>query len=113
MLRESEEFAMGDVIPRPLYMRKVKPFIGKQLVKVFVGQRRAGKSYLMRSVQDYLREQKSPPHIIVIDKERHEFVLHTLPHLKAHGPRSISLTWRSWLWRTAWRRSCRARTMLR
>lgn len=31
-------------IPRPLYIDRVIPFIGKNLIKVFTGQRRVGNS---------------------------------------------------------------------
>lgn len=32
-------------INRPIYTECIKPFIGKQLIKVLTGQRRVGKSY--------------------------------------------------------------------
>ena len=64
---------MVDVIPRPLYMNRVRPFLGKDLIKVFVGQRRVGKSWLMLEVENELRQQAMPPTIIRVDKERHEF----------------------------------------
>ena len=64
---------MLEIISRPIYMRKVEPFVGKDLIKVFIGQRRVGKSCLMLGVQGHLRTRKDPPHIIAIDKERHEF----------------------------------------
>lgn len=42
------------MIPRPSYIEKVRPFIGKDIVKVFTGMRRSGKSTLMREIQDAL-----------------------------------------------------------
>jgi len=33
-------------IKREHYLKKIAPFIGKNLIKVIVGQRRVGKSYL-------------------------------------------------------------------
>ena len=36
-----------DLIYRQRYLDTVRPFIGKQLIKVFTGQRRVGKSYLL------------------------------------------------------------------
>lgn len=62
-----------DAIPRPLYMNRVRQFLGKDLIKVFVGQRRVGKSWLMFEVERELRRQAMPPTIIRVDKERHEF----------------------------------------
>lgn len=34
-------------IKRPAYIDKIKPFIGKQIIKVLTGQRRVGKSYIL------------------------------------------------------------------
>ena len=43
---------MIDYIERPLYINRLKPFIGKSLIKVLVGQRRVGKSYLLMQLRD-------------------------------------------------------------
>ncbi len=64
---------MEAIINRPLYMQKIEPFIGKDLIKVFIGQRRVGKSYLMRGVQKRLLEQSRAAQVITIDKEKSEF----------------------------------------
>lgn len=57
-------------IPRPMYFDKVKPFIGKSLIKVFTGQRRVGKSFLMYQV---MNEMDDDVNIIYIDKEDYAF----------------------------------------
>ncbi len=64
---------MDTIIARPLYMQKIEPFIGKDLIKVFIGQRRVGKSYLMRSVQKQIQDRPNAACVIAIDKEQHEF----------------------------------------
>lgn len=56
-------------ISRPLYLKRIQPFIGKNLIKVFTGQRRVGKSYLMFQVMDIIKEQDSEANIIYINKE--------------------------------------------
>lgn len=56
-------------IPRPKYTEKVRPFIGKEIIKVFTGQRRVGKSYVMAQIADTIEKAK----IIYIDKEQYEF----------------------------------------
>ena len=61
------------IINRQRYIDKVKPFINKDLIKVFVGQRRVGKSYLMKLTEQYILEQNPDANIIFIDKERYEF----------------------------------------
>lgn len=60
-----------NIIPRPHYYHKVAPFVGVNLIKVFTGQRRVGKSYLMLQVMESIRTTGT--HIIHIDKEKYEF----------------------------------------
>jgi len=60
-------------IPRKKYINKIKPFIDKELIKVFVGQRRVGKSYLMYQLIDFLLKEDENKHIIYINKELNEF----------------------------------------
>ncbi|TAH13435.1 MAG: hypothetical protein EAZ14_05395 [Runella slithyformis] len=59
---------MKTIIERPNYSLRVTPFVGTNLVKVFTGQRRVGKSYLMLQVMESLRQAGT--HIIHIDKEK-------------------------------------------
>jgi len=61
------------IIIRKGYLEKVKPYMNKSLIKVFVGQRRVGKSCLMKMTRDYLLEHQADAHILYIDKERYEF----------------------------------------
>ncbi|MCO5279265.1 MAG: ATP-binding protein [Saprospiraceae bacterium] len=56
-------------IVRPLYLVRVEPFIGKSLIKVFTGQRRVGKSFLLFQVMQIIREKDSKACIIYINKE--------------------------------------------
>ena len=58
-----------DLINRPQYIDKVNPFIGKNLIKVFTGQRRVGKSYLLFQLMLLLQEQDKNSNIIYINKE--------------------------------------------
>jgi len=60
-------------IKRRLYVDAVKPYINKNVIKVFVGQRRVGKSYLMYQIIDEIRTMQPDAHIIYISKELHEF----------------------------------------
>ena len=50
------------------YLEKVKPFIGKNIIKVFTGQRRVGKSYLLFQLIQFLQKDKSVA-ILYINKE--------------------------------------------
>ena len=59
---------------RDLYLQKIKPFIDKDLIKVIVGQRRVGKSYLLLQIIDYLKGQSiSDKRILYVNKELYEF----------------------------------------
>lgn len=62
-----------DVIFRSQYWEKVKPFIGQSLIKVFTGQRRTGKSYLLKMLARHFQEHQPDLPLIYIDKERYEF----------------------------------------
>ena len=64
---------MIDYIERPLYIDRLKPFIGKSLIKVLTGQRRVGKSYLLMQLRDLVIKQSPNTQIIYINKELHEF----------------------------------------
>jgi len=58
---------------RPIYLDRVKPYIGKNLIKVLVGQRRVGKSYLLLQLMDIIRQQDPTCNIIYINKELFEY----------------------------------------
>lgn len=60
-------------IKRPYYLKKALPFLDKNLIKVFTGQRRTGKSYMMLQIMDEILKKNSEAQIIFIDKELMEF----------------------------------------
>lgn len=65
---------MSFKIPHPIvkredYLKRVLPFIDKNLIKVFTGQRRVGKSYLLFQIMDYLLEQDPQAALVYINKE--------------------------------------------
>ena len=43
------------MIQREMYMKRIRPFIGTDLVKVMTGIRRCGKSSLMKLMAEHLR----------------------------------------------------------
>jgi len=59
--------------PRENYIQRIKPFINKDIIKVLVGQRRVGKSYMLFQLMDYIKENFDEPKIIYINKELSEF----------------------------------------
>ncbi len=60
---------MDSAIPRPKYLKRIEPFIGKNLIKVFTGQRRVGKSYLLFQIIEEIKKKDSEAKIIYINKE--------------------------------------------
>lgn len=66
-----------ELIKRTSYIDKIKPFIGKDLIKILTGQRRVGKSYLLKQLIQEIKETRSSVNIIYIDKELDEFSLIT------------------------------------
>jgi predicted AAA+ superfamily ATPase len=60
-------------IQREIYLQKIRPFINQPLIKVLVGQRRVGKSFLMKQLKDEVRSASKNANIIYIDKEKYEF----------------------------------------
>lgn len=65
-----------DYIDRPIYTERIKPFIGKDIIKILVGQRRIGKSYIMYQLMDYIEKTIPNAHLIYINRELkpHEFI---------------------------------------
>ena len=64
---------MANYITRCEYSKKVAPYIGKSLIKVFTGQRRVGKSFVMRQIADEIAGSTPEANIMFIDKEQLAF----------------------------------------
>jgi predicted AAA+ superfamily ATPase len=62
-----------DVIERPYYTEKVRPHIGKPIIKILTGQRRIGKSYILLQLMNLIREADVAAQIIYISKELKAF----------------------------------------
>jgi predicted AAA+ superfamily ATPase len=58
---------------RPYYLDKITPFIGVDLIKVLIGQRRVGKSYILLQLMDMIRAKDQAANIIYINKEEVEY----------------------------------------
>ncbi|MCX6230493.1 MAG: ATP-binding protein [Bacteroidetes bacterium] len=63
-------------INRPVYTKRIQPFIGKEIIKVLTGQRRVGKSYILFQLMDQIEKENSQSNIIYINKEfkPHSFI---------------------------------------
>ena len=64
---------MNKIIERPVYSERISKFSDKQIIKVIVGQRRVGKSFILKQIVNSIKEKKTKANIIFIDKEKNEF----------------------------------------
>lgn len=61
------------LIKRPDYTDKITPFIGKNIIKILTGQRRVGKSFILKQIIEEIKRRNADANIIYIDKEQEEF----------------------------------------
>lgn len=59
-------------ILRQSYLEKIERFLGKDTIIILTGQRRIGKSYILRLFRDKV-SQDEHVNVIYIDKEKHEY----------------------------------------
>jgi uncharacterized protein len=60
---------MSTLFKRTIYLNRIQPFIGKQLIKVITGQRRVGKSFLLFQLMGEIKKTDKKASIIYINKE--------------------------------------------
>ncbi|WP_281644663.1 ATP-binding protein [Bacteroides zoogleoformans] len=71
-------------IVRQNYLDRIEKYLGKDIIIILTGQRRVGKSYILRLFQDKVTADKQS-NIIFIDKEKHEFdTIRTYQDLNAY-----------------------------
>lgn len=58
-----------NLVARDSYINRVKPFIGKQIIKALTGQRRVGKSYLLFQLIEFIQKEDSEATILYINLE--------------------------------------------
>ena len=58
---------------RDTYIEKIKPFMRTPIVKVMIGHRRVGKSYILFQLIEMIRQKEADANIIYINKEDIEF----------------------------------------
>ncbi|MGY4383460.1 putative AAA+ superfamily ATPase [Pedobacter sp. UYP24] len=63
----------SNLIVRPTYIERFKPFIGKNLIKVITGQRRVGKSYLLFQLMNSIQDLDKNANLIYINMEDLQF----------------------------------------
>ena len=58
---------------RDTYIERIKPFMRTNAVKVMIGHRRVGKSYILYQLINLIKEEEKDANIIYINKEDLEF----------------------------------------
>lgn len=64
---------MIKLINRQDYTERIAPFINKNIIKVFTGQRRVGKSCILRQIKEHIESSVPNSNTISINKELEEF----------------------------------------
>jgi uncharacterized protein len=64
---------MKTLIERKKYNPRIQPFVNKGIIKVLIGQRRVGKSYLLQQIQGQIAASGQPCHFIYVNKEDEAF----------------------------------------
>lgn len=62
-----------ELIKREKYLSRIRPYYNKPLIKVITGQRRVGKSYMLKQIEAELKIINPTAKFIIIDKEKFEF----------------------------------------
>ena len=64
---------MKSLFIRGKYLKKVKPYIGKNIIKVLTGQRRVGKTIILKQIVDMVMQEDKNANTIYINKEQNDF----------------------------------------
>jgi uncharacterized protein len=58
---------------REKYLNRIRPYIGKDLIKVLTGQRRVGKTTILKQIVELVRQESNHVNTIYINKEQNDF----------------------------------------
>lgn len=64
---------MENIYIREKYLQKIKSYIGKNIIKVITGQRRVGKTTLLKQIIDLIKDENKEANTIYLNKELNEF----------------------------------------
>ena len=68
-----KSFSMESMFVREKYLSKVEPFIDNNIIKVLTGQRRVGKTIVLKQILTLIKSKHPQANTIYINKEQHEF----------------------------------------
>ena len=73
---------MNELIVRQKYLAAIEPYIGQQIIKIFTGQRRVGKSYILLQTIEKIKAQDPLANILYINKEDLQFLNFFHPQIR-------------------------------
>lgn len=62
-----------EIITRPIYLERIISRLDRKMMLILIGQRRVGKSYMLRQLQEWLRENAEGANIVYVNKELQAF----------------------------------------
>ena len=62
-----------ELINRAIYTDRIRPYIDKDIIKVLTGQRRVGKSFILRQLRDEILQSNPQANVVFINLEFEEF----------------------------------------
>ncbi len=80
------------IIDRPIYINRIIRQLNRGMMLVLVGQRRVGKSFILRSLSNWLSQNKPKSNVLFIDKDFNSFnFIKTSDDLYAHAVENLPL----------------------
>ena len=58
-----------EIISRPLYLNHIISRLNRGMMLILVGQRRVGKSFVLRELKNWLQENRPNSNLVYINKE--------------------------------------------
>lgn len=86
---------IAEIISRPHYQNQISPYINKNIIKVIIGQRRVGKSFILLQCMAEIKKQFPQAALVYIDKEDYkndfirnykDLISHIDKQFKKHKP---------------------------
>ena len=64
---------VSELVPRPVYLQRIVPFMRTPVVKALIGSRRVSKSYILLQLMRHIEAEEKDANIIYINKEDLQF----------------------------------------
>ena len=61
---------VSELVPRPVYLQRIAPFMRPPVVKVLIGSRRVGKSYILLQLMRHIEAEEKDANINIYQQRR-------------------------------------------